>query len=201
MVFVILSALFWFILALLLAWIEIEIEGKFGWAEKLPTWYRKADYNTGKRPWTGYHMFMTIFLFLIIHLAFFLGLRWTITDELMLLAMYFLFISLWDFLWFVFNPYYGIKKYKKGKIWWFSKSKWVFNMFPLDYVVSLAISLVFVVIASLISKNFGLLLNEAYTLLLFILFTFISMIFAPLYHRWYKKMRKKDDRKEVGIFH
>jgi hypothetical protein len=23
-----------------------------------------------------------------------------------------------DFLWFVFNPHYGIKKFRKGQIWW-----------------------------------------------------------------------------------
>jgi hypothetical protein len=23
-----------------------------------------------------------------------------------------------DFLWFVFNPHYGIKKFRKGEIWW-----------------------------------------------------------------------------------
>ncbi len=201
MVLVVISAIFWFILAVLLALIEIEVEGKFGWAEKLPTWYRKNNFPIGKRPMTGYHLFMTIFLFLIIHLGFFLGLRWNWGAELMLIAAYVIFISLWDFLWFVFNPYYGIKNYRKEKIWWFSKSKWVADMFPFDYVCSLIGCLILALVASLINNNFELLLREVYTILIFIALAIISIFFAPSYHRWYKRMRKKDDRKSVGIFH
>lgn len=37
---VIITAAFWFIVAAVTACIEIEAEGKFGWAEKMPTWYR-----------------------------------------------------------------------------------------------------------------------------------------------------------------
>jgi len=57
-----------FILAL---W-EIQIEGKDGWAAKSPGWRIEQGWFvklTGGRPITGYHVFMTLFLIAIVHLA------------------------------------------------------------------------------------------------------------------------------------
>ena len=204
---VIISALFFFILALLLALVEIEIEGKFGWAEKLPTWYRKKGVSKiwvcihNKRPLTGYHLFMTLFLILIFHAGFFLGLPWTIASELVLLSIMIFYFSLWDFLWFVFNPTYTIKNYKKDKIWWFSKSYWVFGLFPHEYVFALILSLIFSFTAGIISNNIYLFINHIYFLVLLVLFAFISILFSKSYHKWYKNMRKTDDRKISEIFH
>lgn len=47
--------------ALVLACLEIEIEGKDGWAKNLPTWRRKAVV-CGNRPWTGYHTALALTL-------------------------------------------------------------------------------------------------------------------------------------------
>ena len=197
---IILVALFWFILALLLAMVEIEIEGKFGWAEKLPTWYRKSgcfksiSYIWSKKPQTGYHLFMISFLVLIFHAGFFLGLNWNLEKELEILSIFFIFIVIWDFLWFVLNLAYTIKNFKKSKIWWYSTSYWVLGLFPIDYLYSLVISLILAYFA-------GILVYQLELIGLFILFTFIAIVVAPYYHKWYKKMRKKDDRKLSGIFH
>ena len=57
------TLLLWF-WALCLAGIEIEIEGGYGWAERLPTWFlrrgrvgRVYGVFMGRRPLTGYHVF------------------------------------------------------------------------------------------------------------------------------------------------
>jgi hypothetical protein len=38
--------------------------------------------------------------------------------ESLLLGFYVGMVFLEDFLWFVLDPYYGIKNFRKGKIWW-----------------------------------------------------------------------------------
>jgi len=71
-----------FLLALVLAVLEIQIEGKYGWAHKLPTWrpkkkniflkvYKKI--MSDREP-TGYHMLMFSFVFMILHMPYFFGL-------------------------------------------------------------------------------------------------------------------------------
>ena len=145
----IVNAVFWFVVALLLALVEIEIEGKYGWAEKTKTWYRKRGFFPklwgklqGTRPETGYYLFFFLFLIFIFHSGFFFGLSWSLDKEFEILALFFVFAALWDFLWFVFNPNYKIKNYKKEKIWWFNKSYWVFGLFPIDYLNSVALALI-----------------------------------------------------------
>ena len=57
-----LRVVFLFVYALLFALVEIEIEGPYGWAERLPTWFRVTTpaarfyglFMRGK-PLTGYH--------------------------------------------------------------------------------------------------------------------------------------------------
>ncbi len=138
--------MFWFVLALILAAIEIEIEGKQGWAEKMPTWYRTTGFF-GKlyglvmngKPLTGYHLFMTIFTVMIFHVPFFSGTKWSVSAELSTLAIYFVWCAVWDYLWFVLNPYYGVRNFKRQNIWWHTKSYWILNLFPLDYVIGLGL--------------------------------------------------------------
>jgi len=96
------DALFWFVLALVFAAVEVEIEGRNGWAEKLPTWYRTTGFwarlyglvMRGK-PLTGYHLFMFFLPLLAMHSGFFLGLAPTLAAELEVLAIYAFWVSLW----------------------------------------------------------------------------------------------------------
>jgi len=46
------------------------------------------------------------------------GRRWSWRLESLLLGFYAGMVFLEDFLWFVLNPHYGIKNFRKGKIWW-----------------------------------------------------------------------------------
>jgi hypothetical protein len=107
-------------LAIILAFWEIQIEGKDGWAAKLPGWRIEKGWFvkvTGGRPITGYHLFMTVFLMAIVHLPLFFA-PWSWRLECLLFGFYIGMVLLEDFFWFVLNPHYGIKSFRKGKIWW-----------------------------------------------------------------------------------
>lgn len=113
-------AVYMLVTSFILALLEIQIEGKNGWAKDLPTWRISNKLTSlfyGARPLTGYHLHMNIFVLLLLHLpVFFTGWSW----ELECILFGFL-IGMWtieDFLWFVFNPHYGLKKFKKENIPW-----------------------------------------------------------------------------------
>ena len=117
--YIVVSAFFW-------ARMEIEIEGKYGWAANLPTWRigKGILYRIwGNRPLTGYHAYMNIFMLFILHFpGFFIGREaWTWRHECLI---YGFMLGMWvieDFLWFVLNPHFGIRKFRKGEIWWHKK--------------------------------------------------------------------------------
>jgi hypothetical protein len=60
---------------------------------------------------------MTLFIIGIIHLPLFF-VPWSWRLESLLWGFYLGMLLLEDFLWFVLNPYYGIKNFRQGKIWW-----------------------------------------------------------------------------------
>ena len=162
------TLLLWF-WALGLAGIEIEIEGGYGWAERLPTWWlrrglvgRIYGVAMGHRPLTGYHVFAFTIPLLILHLPFVSGVDWTLAGELATIGTYFLLAVVWDYLWFVLNPAYTVARFKRGNVWWF-EVPWI-GRFPLDYYFGIGLS--------------------------------ITLAGAPLYHRWYRHMRRAgaDDR-------
>ena len=114
---------FMIFMAFILALWEIQIEGRDGWAAKVPAWRIEKGWViklTGGRPLTGYHVFMTIFLIAIVHLPVFFT-KWSWQLESILFGFYLGMVLVEDFLWFVLNPYYGIKSFRKGKIWWHKK--------------------------------------------------------------------------------
>jgi hypothetical protein len=126
-----------FMAAILALW-EIQIEGKDGWAAQLPAWRIKKGWVvklTGGRPLTGYHVFMTVFTLGMLHLPLFFA-PWSWQLELLLLGFYTGMLLIEDFLWFVFNPHYGIKKFHKGEIWW-HKTWW--GPVPSFYWIMLAV--------------------------------------------------------------
>ena len=111
---------FMIFMAVILALWEIQIEGKDGWAAKTASWRIEKGWVlkfTGGRPLTGYHIFMTLFMLAIIHLPLFFT-SWSWQMEFLLIGFYMGMVLLEDFLWFALNPHYGIKNFRKGKIWW-----------------------------------------------------------------------------------
>lgn len=135
-----------FIMAVVLAILEIQIEGEHGWAKNLPTWRPKNNswltrlYSrmmSGKEL-TGYHLSMFGFVFLILHLPYAFGLSLTLDNWLKTMSIFFLFSALWDFLWFVLNPYYPLKKFKAEYLS-FHHKQWLLGV-PVDYYFALIFS-------------------------------------------------------------
>lgn len=121
--------------SLLFALLEIEIEGTEGWARRLPTWRISSRWTRllfGARAITGYHLYSQLFLVTVLHLPYALGLvepSWR--AELRILSFLLLFWVVEDFLWFVVNPAYGIRRFRPEHIWWHAPNWWW--IMPRDY--------------------------------------------------------------------
>jgi hypothetical protein len=130
------------VLSFFFAKVEIHIEGEAGWAAKLPTWrienHWLLDILWGGRPMTGYHAWVFPFMALIFHLPLFIHGRWTLHLEARVLGGLMLFWILEDFLWFVLNPAFGIKKFRPQFIPW--HPYWFF-LVPVEYVVFTTVGL------------------------------------------------------------
>lgn len=190
---IILTNIYLFILAAVLAVLEIQIEGQHGWAKNLPTWrpkghewYAKAYVKimSGKEM-TGYHVTMFSLVFLIFGLPYVFGLPFNLEDILKTISFYFLFVALWDFLWFVLNPHYPLSRFKKEHLS-FHHKQWLWGI-PIDYYFALIISLLVLLPLMLKSQVFvgWWLINVS----LFGLQTFLIIIFS-LYvlkiDKWHK---------------
>ncbi len=130
---------FVFVLSVVTAMYEIQIEGANGWAKKLPTWRMTSPFFRrliNRSEITGYHVYLLIFLMLMFHFPQLLS-GWSWMREWTILSCYTLFNLLWDFLWFALNPAFGWRKYRKANIAWFIK--WV-GPFPQDYYMTIAMS-------------------------------------------------------------
>lgn len=121
-------------LAATFALIEIQIEGKAGWAANLPTWRLRHHWWQRLfpgRPLTGYHFWVQVFIVLVAHLPFAFGLPWGWAVELRALAFVLLFWVVEDFLWFVLNPHFGLRRFKPEHIPWHREAWWWIA--PRDY--------------------------------------------------------------------
>ena len=55
----------------------------------------------------------------ILHLPFGYGADWSVAAEVMVLATYLAFAIGWDYLWFILNPAYGLRRFRRGQVWWY----------------------------------------------------------------------------------
>ena len=121
--------------AITFALLEIQIEGRHGWAANLPTWRFQNRWTSrlfGARAITGYHVYMHIFVLLLAHLpAAVLPDAWSWSLELRILAFLMFFWILEDFLWFVFNPDWGIRRFRPEFVSWHAPNWW--GPMPRDY--------------------------------------------------------------------
>jgi hypothetical protein len=132
--------LYLFAICLVLALLEIQIEGANGWASALPTWRISPPWLlrfTSGKPITGYHVWLNLLLILWLHLPFWFS-RWNWSGEFSIAGTYFLMAVQWDFLWFVLNPHFGISRFSKAQIWWFRNWYWGI---PKEYYIGLILSL------------------------------------------------------------
>lgn len=188
MIIIIIKAIYIFILATILAALEVQIEAGNGWAKNIPTWrpnpnkwYAKSykKIMSGKEL-TGYHLFMFTFVALIFHLPFFFGINWNIAKELDVLCIFLIFVVIWDYLWFIINPHFTIKNFKGDHIFW--HSKWFLGL-PTDYWGAVLISLVF----AFINDKF---FNPAYIKEWFVFF--ITILILTIIEKWFIKTFKPE---------
>ncbi len=114
--------------------LEIQIEGDAGWAARLPTWRLRSrfwNWLFPGRPLTGYHLWSLVFIAIVAHLPYAFGLPWTWRAEARSAAFVCLFWVLEDFLWFVLNPHYGLRRFTKEHIAWHRPTWWW--LAPRDY--------------------------------------------------------------------
>lgn len=132
------------LLAFFFAKLEIQIEGKAGWAANLPTWridkHPLLDVFWGGRALTGYHVWAFSFIILVFHLPLFMFGIFSLRHIARIFGCIMLFWVLEDFLWFVMNPAYGIKKFRSKHIEW--HKRWFIGL-PVDYWAFTAVSALF----------------------------------------------------------
>ncbi|HTX54378.1 MAG TPA: hypothetical protein VMD08_13250 [Candidatus Baltobacteraceae bacterium] len=129
--------------ALLFALLEIQIEGRHGWAESLPTWRVENRWTRliYRKPVTGYHVYAQAFVLVLSHAPFGLGFAgWGMRPELRVLSFVVLFWLLEDFLWFACNPAYGVRRFDPESIAWHRDAWWWIA--PRDYWIGVPVGLV-----------------------------------------------------------
>lgn len=193
--------------AFCLAGIEIEVEGGYGWAERLPTWFRRRGavgraYGLvmGRRPLTGYHVYAFAIPVIVLHFPYVMGVGWTLAGELRTLALFFLVAVVWDYLWFVLNPAYTVRRFRRGAVWWF-EVPWIWR-FPLDYYAGVALSIGLAALSAWAANDRSPLVAHLWTIGGLVVLVALALVLAPLYHRWYAHMRRAgaDDRDHTHMY-
>lgn len=170
-----------FLIVLALAALEVQIEGKHGWMKKIPTWRIRSKFFgffMGGKELTGYLFYLLIILLMFFHLPFLGGATWSWQAEVEIISLFLLFSVFWDFLWFVLNPYYGLKRLKKKYVYW--HKQWFLGM-PLDYTRGIVISL----LIALVNFPVGV-AKWGYALFVFVLGTLIVIGIKHFYKRIFR---------------
>ncbi len=182
----IIQILYLFLISLILAALEIQIEGDAGWAANLPTWkpsyskwysklYRKI---MAEKDITGYHILVFSLVLSILHYPYFIGKAWSWFSELSTLSLFLIVCIVWDFLWFVLNPHYGFGRFRAEHILW--HKKWVLFM-PIDYIIGLIIS---ALLYTRFTLDWILLKEWLSVIILFLILTIGVVIFSIITHRF-----------------
>jgi len=115
------------ILAAMVAQLELQIEGKkTGWASKLSCWRienRITNLILGNKPLTGYHVWLLTTLLFAFH-NIYLYVSFNLKTEMQCLGYFSWFLVIEDFMWFIENNYFGIRNFKKGRIFWHKRWFW-----------------------------------------------------------------------------
>jgi hypothetical protein len=125
------------LLALIHAKLELMTEGKHGWGLNFPCWrinHYLINLLIGKEL-TGYHFYMCIMFLLLFHSPF-LFVGFSIKKELLAMGLFFWYWVLEDFFWFVESKHYGLRNFKKGRIYW--HKRWKIGL-PISYWWSITI--------------------------------------------------------------
>jgi hypothetical protein len=145
-------SIYLFIIAVLLAYFEVQIEGPNGWAGILPTWKiidPRITWIFGGRPVTGYHVSLNLLLLSFFHWPLLFN-KWTFVFEARTLSSFALLATIWDFLWFVINPNFGLSRYNGNNVWWFRH--WFLGI-PVDYYLGFLMAILIRCIPSVFKKE------------------------------------------------
>jgi hypothetical protein len=106
----------------------------------------------------------------------------------------------WDYLWFVLNPAYTVQRFRRGNVWWF-EVPWIWR-FPLDYYLGVAISVGLAGLAALAAGDGEPLRRHLSMVAGLAVLVGLTVLLAPLYHRWYRHMRRAgaDDRDVTATY-
>jgi hypothetical protein len=114
--------------ALFFAMLEIQIEGPNGWATQLPTWRMENRWTRlfwDGKPLTGYHVSLTLFVIALAHMTYVVDFAAPfVRTELRIASFLILLFVLEDWLWFVLNPAYGLRRFKREHVWWHATNWW-----------------------------------------------------------------------------
>jgi hypothetical protein len=194
--------------AFFLAYLEINVEGKYGWAWRLPTWYRtsKPYQRVMHKPLTGYHLALGVLLLILFHLPllslWLTGGDWSVGKELFWFSIYLVWVPLWDLLWFVLNPFYGIEDFKKENVPWHSNDYWLWDRVPVGiYLVPVLIAFGFSSLAIVFGQESALKYLFWLVVVQAVLLMFVIVFVAPSFREWhYKMLVGRDARKEWNYF-
>ena len=111
--------LFLILLAIIHAKMELMAEGKMGWGLNFPCWRinNKIINLLINKELTGYHFYMGLLFLLLFHSPF-LFIKFTLKKELIILGLFIWYWVIEDFAWFIESKYYGLRNFKKGRIYW-----------------------------------------------------------------------------------
>lgn len=117
--------IFTIILAIITALWEIQVEGKDGWAKLLPTFRINVFFRKllGGKSLTGYHIFLLLLFITVFH-GLFINELGTLKIEYKIFGLVSWFFVIEDTLWFVFNPRYTWKRFRKQNIEWHNRWFW-----------------------------------------------------------------------------
>ena len=115
---------FFLLLGTLWSALEVQIEGKNGWAAKLPTTSFFGSH------FTWYHVIMNLMIFVLVFQV--VSFSWAL--PFWLASLFFI----EDYMWFMINPEYGISKYSAENIPWHA---WVLYM-PVGNWISIMIMVI-----------------------------------------------------------
>lgn len=98
--------MFFNVLGTIWAALEVQIEGKYGWATELPT---NKFFGT---KFTWYHVMMNCMVIMTV----FMSVKWSWRVPYWISGLF----LIEDYMWFMINPHFGIKNYNSENVWWHS---------------------------------------------------------------------------------
>ena len=140
-------SIFLIILAAFHAKMELMSEGKMGWGLKFPCWRVNnalTQLLLGKEL-SGYHFYMCLTFLLLFHSPF-LFITFNLSNELFIMGFYFLYWIVEDFLWFIESKHYGLRNFKKGRIYWHKR---FFGGLPVSYWTGIIIGTILLILGGI----------------------------------------------------